>query len=145
MDDRKIGLELRALHNTLARYTAHHKKRPPVEMTEMHAEILGFLLKAEGEVILQKDIEQVFTMRKSTASRMLQLIERKGLIERVATKEDARQKQIVLTEKAHNLRNQMETEIDKLEKTVKTGISDEDLDIFFKVIEQIKENLRIDK
>ena len=49
--------------------------------------------------IYQKDIEQEFKVSRATASNMLQLMERKGLIVRESVSCDARLKKISLTRK----------------------------------------------
>ncbi|MCC8123359.1 MAG: MarR family transcriptional regulator [Oscillospiraceae bacterium] len=110
-------------------------------MTEMHAAIMAYLMQSEGKVVVQKDLEEAFTSRKSTISRMLRLMEQSELIQRVATQADARQKQIVLTEKSGAIRDKMREGQSQFESALRNGIAEEDLAIFFRVIDQIKSNI----
>lgn len=141
MSEKKISLELKSLMNTMARYTARERCAPPGKFTEMHAEIMVYLLNTKERTIVQKDLEEVFTIRKSTASRMLHLMEHRGLIERVTTSDDARQKHIVPTQRAYEIRERIQLTQAKFETVLRAGISEEELYVFFRVIDQLKENL----
>ena len=48
--------------------------------------------------VFQRDIEREFSITRSTVTNILQLMERKGYIERRSVPQDARLKQLVLTE-----------------------------------------------
>ena len=59
-----------------------------------------FLARNRDREIYQHTIEQKFCITRSTASRVLALMEKKGLIARESVAHDARCKRIVLTDKA---------------------------------------------
>ncbi|SPU25488.1 MarR family transcriptional regulator [Bifidobacterium bifidum] len=59
-----------------------------------------FLDRNRNREIYQHTIEQKFCITRSTASRVLALMEKKGLIARESVAHDARCKRIVLTDKA---------------------------------------------
>ena len=50
------------------------------------------------EPVFQRDIEREFSITRSTVTNILQLMERKGYIQRLSVPQDARLKQLVLTE-----------------------------------------------
>ena len=86
---------------------SHQLKRrgavPEMEtgLTPMQKHILTFILFETMERDLyQRDIEEEFRIRRSTASGILKLMEKNGFIYRKSVARDARLKQIVLTEKA---------------------------------------------
>jgi DNA-binding MarR family transcriptional regulator len=69
-------------------------------------------------------------------------MEKKGYIRRVSVMKDARLKRILLTEKAIAIQKQNSFEIHQsFERTLREGLSDEELDVFFHCIEQMKKNL----
>ena len=68
-------------------------------------------------------------------------MEKNGLILRETVPYDNRLKRIVLTEKALQYRQQVVEDLTDLEETLTRGISEEDLDIFFGVIEKMMDNL----
>mgnify|MGYP000618033328 FL=1 len=60
-------------------------------LTTMQKHVLKFLLlETLHKVVYQKDIEEEFQIRKSTATGMLQLLEKNGFIVRESEKKDAR-------------------------------------------------------
>lgn len=101
---------------------------------------LHFLL-AQTEDIFQKDIEEEYSIRPSTASQMLNQMEENGLIRREAVPYDHRLKRIVLTEKALAYRQQVVHDLTDLEQTLTRDIPEEDLAVFFRVVEKMMDNL----
>lgn len=101
---------------------------------------LHFLL-AQTEDIFQKDIEEEYSIRPSTASQMLNQMEENGLIHREAMPYDHRLKRIVLTEKALAYRQQVVHDLTDLEQTLTRDIPEEDLAVFFRVVEKMMDNL----
>lgn len=102
--------------------------------------VLQFLL-AQNEDIFQKDIEEEYSIRPSTATQLLNQMEQNGLICRVPVPYDRRLKKIQLTDKAQQYRQQVVKDLTELEKTVTAGISPEDLEVFFRVVETMMDNL----
>ena len=74
---------------------------------------------------------------------MLKLMETNGLIEKEPVPYDARLKKIVLTDKAIEIHNQIEQNINKLEESISRGITPEETEIFYKVLDKIKANLEV--
>jgi DNA-binding MarR family transcriptional regulator len=94
----------------------------------------------QGQVF-QRDIEEAFGIRRSTATVMLQQLERKELIERLPVEGDARLKSIVLTGKAAEFCRVLHQDRDKMEAVMRQNISPEELTVFFTVADKIRENL----
>ena len=100
MEEKAIGFEIRAMSNLLKR---DFRKRCPKELdpsTGIHGFVIGYLYKNRNKDIFQKDFEQHLEIRRSTATKMLQLMEKNGLIVRKSIESDARLKKIELTDKA---------------------------------------------
>ena len=68
------------------------------QATPMHGWIIGYLYRHRDTPVFQRDIEREFSITRSTVTNILQLMERKGYIERRSVPQDARLKQLVLTE-----------------------------------------------
>lgn len=110
------------------------------EFSGSQGRTLHFLL-AQTEDVYQKDIEEEYSIRPSTATELLQQMEKNGLIVRVPDEHDSRMKKIALTDKALTYRSQVVRDLTDLEQTLVAGIPDEDLETFFRVIETMMENL----
>ncbi|MBR2974519.1 MAG: MarR family transcriptional regulator, partial [Clostridia bacterium] len=95
----------------------------------------------QGEDVYQRDLEKRFEIRRSTATQMLSLMEKNGLILRQPVSHDARLKRLVLTPKAVALHKNVEKEIKGIEESLMQGVSVEEMEIFFAVIDKVKANL----
>lgn len=102
--------------------------------------ILHFLLAQTGDVF-QKDIEEEYGIRPSTASQLLKQMEENGLILRQNVPYDNRLKRIHLTEKALAYKRQVVEDLTRLEEELTRGVPEEDLKVFFGVIEKMMDNL----
>jgi len=110
------------------------------ELSTAEARTLYFLIDRK-EPTFQRDIEEEYCLRPPSASRLLAKMENDGLIERVAVEGDGRFKQIIVTEKGMQHKDEILRKLRKLEALVTDGISDEELDVFFSVMERIARNL----
>lgn len=91
--------------------------------------------------VFQKDLEEVFQLRRSTATGILQLLEKNGLIRREAVAYDARLKSLVPTERAGAVDEEMHTCIRETEALLARDIAPEDWAVFLRVMEKMAENL----
>lgn len=111
-------------------------------LTVMHKHVLKFiLLESLHRDVYQKDIEEEFQIRKSTATGILQLMEKNGYIYRESAKQDGRLKRIVPTKKAEDIRPSILDHIDRTEKLLLSGISPEDAKLCRRVMWKMHENL----
>ena len=142
MEERKIGFELHRSSRLVKRYMDNDASKLYIDkMTGTHGWAIGFFYHNRDRDIFQKDFEQEFNIRRSTASNILALIEKNGLITRESVPYDARLKKITLTQKALDIQCIVDKAFENLEENIKKGISDEELQVFFKVIDKINSNL----
>ena len=142
MEERRISLQLRLLNNLIHRLinTADVFKQMR-ELTGTHGYIIKYLMDHRSEDVFQRDIERTFSIRRSTASGILNLMEKNGLIKRESVQEDARLKKLVLTGKAIDLSNRITEDLESKERLMARGLTKQELDTFFAVLEKIKANL----
>ena len=142
MNNRRIGFEIHRSSRLVKRYLDNDATKLYIDkLTGTHGWAIGYLHQNSDRDIFQKDFEQEFNIRPSTASNILSLIEKNGLITRESVPYDARLKKIVLTQKAIDIHQIIENSFEKLEDKLKDGISQEELDIFFRVIDKINNNI----
>ncbi|MGO4545000.1 MarR family winged helix-turn-helix transcriptional regulator [Paenibacillus sp. 2TAB23] len=140
--DRSIALELRTLRNMLQRQVdGFMTQKYGDQLTGMHGWVLKYFVDNQDKEIFQRDFENKFTIRRSTASKILQLMEKKNLIIRQPVPYDARLKQIILTPAAHEYYEAIIGKYAEIERELKNGLSREELDTFFSVLDKIKSNL----
>lgn len=142
MEERKIGLELHSLNHLIRRYIdfSSHKKEI-MAVTGNNGWIIGFLAENAHRDIYQKDLEDHFTIARSTASRVLGRMEDIGMIERWPVSHDARLKKIVLTEKAAKLGTLMREDHDKIERILMRGFGEDEAETLYSYILRMKDNI----
>ena len=113
-----------------------------VGITGVQGRVLHFIQERyEKQPVFQKDVEKAFTLRRSTATGILQLLEKGELIRRESVAYDARLKSLVPTEKALALHEEMRASIREMEGLLVQNIDAQQRQIFLQVIRQMSENL----
>lgn len=120
---------------------AHVRAAGIDEVTIMHGWIIRYLYMNRDRDVFQRDIEQYFSIGRSTVTNIIQLMERKGFIARESVEHDARLKKVILTEKGIQNHEMLENLIENLDADLAEGITDEEFTVFYSVIEKLKENL----
>ena len=139
---RYIGFEIGKTNNLLKRNFSESGIRPQLEeATGKNGWIIMFLADHRDENIFQKDIERMFSIRRSTVSNMLKLMEKKGFISREPVEYDARLKRLVLTKQAMDIYNLIMEQITEKEMILRRNIPEDELEIFFNVLSKIRENV----
>lgn len=140
--DERVCLQVKQLSNLIQREFFKSEVKKKVDtMTFSHGWVIGYLYNNRNRCVLQSELEKEFRIRRSTITKILQLMEKNGLICRVPVENDARKKQLVLTPKAMQLHMLVINEMDETDRKIKKGINKKDLDTFFMVINKMKSNL----
>ena len=130
---RKLVNLLRRMHDQTALDDGH--------LTPMQGRIIGYVTMHRNVEVFQRDLEQEFHIRRSTATAILQAMERNGLISREPVARDARLKKLVLTKRAKDHHDLFCNAMQRVEKIITQDVSKEELDLFFAVVEKFENNL----
>ena len=94
--EKLVGFEIKTVHNLLKRdfdkLPIHDKFN---NLTGVQKWVVAYLSEHEGEDVFQRDLEEEFSIRRSTATGILQLMEKNDLIIRQPVSYDARLKKLV--------------------------------------------------
>lgn len=141
MKNVRIGKEIHAVTNIVSRCIDELEHLQQAQrMTGTNAWIMSFIASNKNKDVFQKDIEQEFSITRSTASKVVSLMVDKGLIQRERVNYDARLKKLTLTEKGNELNEAIHQEIDAFESRLIAGFSDTDLNNMLDYLARIKEN-----
>ncbi len=135
-----IGFVVKTISNLFGRQI--HEGSPHV--TRMQNWIMGYLYRCrqENREVFQKDIERVFNIRRSTATGILQGMEKNGWIQKEPVENDARLKRLVLTQKAETAQKRLIAEMMRLEDEAKKGIPPEEIEAFIHTAHKMIDNLK---
>lgn len=104
--------------------------------------ILGYLYENQGREIFQRDIQEQFSIRRSTVTGILQLMERNGLITRSSVERDARLKKLELTPRGVELHERVERSIRQVEDRLSQCLTPEEKATFLTICEKIRAHLK---
>ena len=94
----------------------------------------------ENDGIKQKELASIADKDPATLAKILDILERGEFIIRKTNHTDRRSYFIFITEKGTDLRNEVYVHLEHLFEQVLEGISNEELTIFTKVLQQIEKN-----
>ena len=95
----EIGKQLAILNHFIRRNLEKDIHSELMKVSMANSYVLFYLHDHKDEDVFQKDFEENFGITRSTASKILSLMETKGLVARESVAGDARLKKITVTEK----------------------------------------------
>lgn len=135
-----IGFRIRQVSN-LIRRNIEKQSEENEKIQLLHAWGISYLYDNIDKDIFQKDFEKQFSIRRSTASNLLKIMESNGLIRRISVPNDARLKKIILTEKAKKIHQKIVEQTIEREKLLRNNLTDEEIKLFFSITDKIIKNL----
>ena len=111
------------------------------EIALMHGWILRYLYEHQDKEIYQKDIEKYFNIRRSTATGLLNSLEKNGYITKEPVENDKRMKKIKATEHAYSTVEKIDNHVIQLEKIMLDGIDEKEVKQFRNTISKMTLNL----
>lgn len=136
-----IGHKVRIIHNYIGKYFNTSWKKTGMEPTRMQCATMHYLREHTGEDVFQKDLEAAFSVSGATASNILKVMEKDGLITRVPMPQDARLKKLEMTEKGIAFDEAAHAHVVRLEKGMKKGFTEEELTIFRGYLDRLTQNI----
>ena len=142
MTNEYVSRKLHALSNLIMRYFDNSPiKKSLDQVTGTNGWIIGYLADHDDRVIYQKDLEKEFGITRSTASKVVNRMEQKGLIRRECVAEDARLRKLTLTPEAWDIFHKMEVDDTNLERKLMKGFSEEETEKLRGYIDRMYENM----
>ncbi len=112
-------------------------------ITGMQAFFLKYINdKSQERDVFQKDIEKIFDIRRSSVSTMLSCMEKKKYIKRESIPDDKRVNKIVLTELGLKTHQEVDSDIKKYKEGLLHNLSEEEVDLFYRLLEKLSENTK---
>ncbi len=137
-----IGFKVRMLSNLIKRDLEKERNEQGLTLPKgINGWAISYFYNNADKDIFQKDFESEFSIRRSTASNILKTMEQNGFITRISVESDARLKKIVLTDKAINIHKAVLNNINKMEKRLRKGINDDEINAFLKTADRLIANM----
>jgi len=135
-----IGLEIRILSNLI--YNRMNQRTMETANISVHqCLILQHLTQHPDEAVCQKEIEQLFSVRRSTANQMLRTLEERKLIRRFPAANDARKNIIEITEEGRRACEALNESMRQLLEQLLSGIDRTELAQFQTTLRKLWHNI----
>lgn len=143
---RDVGETIKRFCNCLereAKKTEQLLYEKGIDFTRSQGAVMGYIYgkTCEKGNVYQKDIEKFLGLRRPSATNLLNRLEGKKYIARIKDEQDARSKKLELTEKGLGYIDAIKENMEDIEKKVIKGITAQEMEIFYSVIEKMTENL----
>lgn len=136
--------EIRKLSNLTTRYIRKTQAlQTKGELTRAQSIILIYIHEnqKEGDNIYQKDIEEHFMIRRSTATEILKKLEKMSYIKRTQSQIDARLKDLILTEKSLKFISSANKNVKSFGDIVGKSLTDQEKTTLKNIIQKMKTNI----
>ncbi len=111
-------------------------------LTGVQSRVMYYILmRCADSPVYQRDVESAFGLSRSTATGILGLMEKNGLIIRKSVVSDARLKSLIPTEKAAHLGEQIGESLRQTEQCLTQGLSSTQLELFMETAARMCDNL----
>ena len=104
------------------------------DTTWMQMSVIDYLSRQSDKEMFQRDIEHEFFIQRSTATVLLQRMEKRGLLYRQSSTTDARQKSVYLTDKSRNLETEINQFMNHQQKVLEENFSSAEIATFEKIL-----------
>ena len=138
-----VGHELAYTNNLIARRIARGgNNKYAMNISPIQVRIVKYLVKQNNKAILQKDMEYIFTIRRSTVPGVIKTMEKNNIIIRENVKDDNKSKEIKLTNEVYLRANELVRKLRELDLELLKDVNKEDLEVFMRVLKNIQDNLK---
>ena len=139
---RSVFHDIKTTNHQIKRFLDNKtREEQNAEITGLQIMTLHYLSEHADQDIYQRDLAQKFSIRNSTVTSLITLMEKNGFIKRQSVEQDARLKKITITEKGAQLKMWSEQSMKELEELLRSNLTDEECQVFFTVIDKLKNSL----
>lgn len=141
---RNIVDELKKLDIEIDRklFSISKENNIPEPPSPLQGRIMDYLVIHEGETVYQKDLESALNVSKATVSSALLTMEKNNIIKRITSKNDARSKQIVITQSSIRVHENMKILFNNINEELIKNISAEEIEAFYNTISKLRKNIQ---
>ena len=143
MKNKDIGRQLASLNHLVKRNI--EKENSSCELMKISAAngyILFYLYDNKSKDIFQKDLEEYFSITRSTCSKVLSLMEAKRLVARGGVSKDARLKKIAITKQGEEMLEVLINNRKRMEAKLTDGFSKEEIMQLHDYLRRMQDNMK---
>lgn len=142
MAKEEVGHALLSVHGLMHRFIdscTHKQKAEPLPRLGMW--LIHYLDDNRGAPVYMRDVERRLGMTRSTASKLIDQLDRAGLVRREADARDMRLRRLVLTEKAEAFLQTAHEDHALVESTLTRGFTEAETAEVLRYLDRMRENI----
>lgn len=116
-------------------------KKHNVQLTKEQWIVLK-LLHEDKDGIIQNELAFITGRNKGSLTRLINVMEKNGLVKRIASKEDSRKNLVFITENGKKTFAKMKPIMLENIKTLQNGISETEIEQFISIMQKLQKNLK---
>lgn len=133
---------LHALNATMKRFVDNFSHKQENELlTGANTWVLHYIAMNGDHPVYLRDVEKQFGVTRSSASKIVDLLVRKGFVERHTGETDARLRRLTLTEKAEALLETIQQDHEMMEDELLRGFSRNEIQTVLSFLHRMKNNI----
>lgn len=136
---KKVAVYINILNCSLIKYFAKELAQNNINLTPEQYLVMDILW--DAETLSQQAIADIIQKDKNSVTKFIDSLEKKGLVYRSINKKDRRINDIIVTKEGMKLKTHTTEVAINMMRNVLKNIKEEDLMVFDKVMNQIKENI----
>ncbi|MBQ2667021.1 MAG: MarR family transcriptional regulator [Clostridia bacterium] len=138
----QVGHALHALNATMKRFIDNYSHKKENELlTGANTWVLHYIATNRDHPVYLRDVERQFGITRSSASKIVDLLVRKGFVERHTGDTDARLRRLTLTDKAEALLETIQQDNEMLETELLRGFSPNEIQTVLSYLHRMKNNI----
>ena len=142
MGKERIGRTLHALNTTIHRFVEiYSHKRENDLLTGANTWVILFIAEQKDTPVYLRDIERHFGVTRSTASKVVDLLVRKGFVQRHVGKTDSRLRRLTLTKQSEDLLETICADHEMLEQILVKGFTAKEIAALLSYLDGMQENI----
>lgn len=139
-----VGHSLHALDISMRRFIdAYSHKTENEQLTGANTWVIQFIADHSDSPVYMRDIERTFGITRSTASKIVDMLVRKGFVERHTGETDARLRRLTLTPQAEALLQTIREDHEMLEGVLLRGFTANERTTLLQYLHRMKANIDI--
>jgi len=139
---RDVALDIKVLSNLIHRELEQRSRLMAGDtVSDINGLIMSHML-SRGGIVFQKELEDAFGLTRSTISKVVNLMERKGMVEKIPAEHDARQRVIMLTGMAYKMAEQLQDESSMVTSQLLSDFDEHEIDVLSGFVARMMQNMR---
>lgn len=138
-DQSSCGALIKQIHDELEKNANNAMRSHDITMAQ--CSVLLVLNEVSEKQMALKELERILHVAQSTAAGIVTRLEQKGLVESLGSPDDKRIKMVRITMQGMQSCSQAEQEMEKAEKTLLSGLTITEQEIFLSLLKKVRDTL----